>query len=60
VSNTIDIVEKHYNNLDFDAALHKEKSLATGSSAPDWREPFGTVATVCEARSMLFKILVDI
>jgi aldehyde dehydrogenase (NAD+) len=53
VSCTIDIVEKHYENLDFDAALLKEKNIARGVSATDWREPLGTVAIVCEARNPL-------
>jgi acyl-CoA reductase-like NAD-dependent aldehyde dehydrogenase len=52
VSCTIDIVEKHYENLDFDAALLKEKNIARGVSAADWRDPLGTVAIVCEARSI--------
>lgn len=50
VSTTIDIVGKHYHDLDFDAALRKEKSVALGSTVTDWREPFGTVGIVCEAQ----------
>lgn len=50
VSCTIDIVKKHYENLDFDAALLKEKNIARGVSAPNWREPLGTVAIVCESQ----------
>jgi acyl-CoA reductase-like NAD-dependent aldehyde dehydrogenase len=52
VSYSLDVIEQHCESLNFEESIQKESEIAKGRQTTDWREPLGTVAIVCEAKSL--------
>jgi acyl-CoA reductase-like NAD-dependent aldehyde dehydrogenase len=52
VSYSLDVIEQHYKSLNYEESMKKESEIAQGRKTTTWRQPFGTVAIVYEAKSI--------